>query len=117
LRRNGGSAITLITTFNLSLENENSENLKWVCEALAMRDRLITVLKFSLEKKRKSAMPGNPILVPLKRLNMRWVWEALALARSHWINCHVIALLTMFNVSLEKPPRNAISPYPAYLLP
>jgi hypothetical protein len=29
----------------------------------------------------------------------------------------VIALLTMFNVSLEKPPRNAISPYPAYLLP
>jgi hypothetical protein len=49
LRRNGGSAITLITTFNLSLENENSENLKWVCEALAMRDRLFTILNFSLE--------------------------------------------------------------------
>jgi hypothetical protein len=56
-------------------------------------DALLTTLRFSLEKNRRNAMPGNPILVPLKRLNMRWVWEALTMCDR---------LFSTFKFSLEK---------------
>jgi hypothetical protein len=79
----------LFTTFKISLEKKLGSGVG----KQSPSDHLFTTLRFSLEKNRRNAMPGNPILVPLKRLNMRWVWEVLTMCDR---------LFSTLTISLEK---------------